>query len=566
MGSSFEVNTGAASLQQNIPIDALGVKITLSNTRYDYTNITVRSINFKIINTFPKIASISAQTTRLTATTVPVYAYYTTTSATLTASSSDQTVIANSGITTGGSGFNRSIAFTPLKNGTATITLTLNDGTSSATASFSVTVHEPAKATGVNLPASGFYGAGGNLDFTVQFDNSVTGGSASTLPLTIGGTSAAAAYLSSTASSITYRYTLGSSDTGTVAVETAIDDASSPITDADGYAAEVGLSTGATGITALLAPEVTSSAAGGSATYGTRVTLTATLTCASSLSGTVQFKAGGVDIGSPVTVSGNAASYETTETTLDAGSVSITAAFIPSGASYHFTSLTSSACALTINPKSVSVSGFAADAKTYDGTPDVSLSGGTLSGVLTGDTVSASYPSAGTAAEKNTGTRSVTYSPIVLTGADKDNYTLSAQPSVSVVISPKTVTPSATVSDKAYNGNKNAAVTGVVFDGLVLGESLVSGTDYTASGVFDSGDAGNDIPVTVTVTLAGTTAAGNYTLASNTASTTADITPKALSISGIAATNRTLQWRQFHRFDGRRTVRRGNGRQRQCGF
>lgn len=551
VGSAFEVNSGTSSIQRKIPSSSMGVTIAYLNTRGDYNSVTIRNISFQILNNFPKIAAIAAQTTRQAALTVPVHMYYTTASATLTTTSSDQSIVPNGGIAVAGTDFDRSVTFTPLKDGSATITVTANDGTSTATQSFVVTVHEPARITAVDAPAAGYYARETNLDFTVHFSRAIEGGASSVLPLTVGGYTADAAYLSCTADTITYRYTLASDDEGTVAIGSAIDDGGTPITDADDYAAELDITAGATGISVLPAPSLTSTATGGSATYGTRVTFTATLTCADTLSGTVQFKCNGTNIGSAVALSANSASYQTDPITLDAGAASVTADFIPSGTNCRFTSYASNACALTITPKSLSVSGLTATAKTYDGTTDITLSGGELTGVLTGDTVSATYPTAGTAAQKHVGTRAVTYAAITLTGADRDNYTLSEQPSVNVAISPKPLTITATAASRAYDGTTTASVSGVTFGGLVTGDTLASGVDYTATGVFASADVVDDITVTVTVTLASTTSSNNYTLSSDTVATTASITPKGITITGVGATGRA--------YDGTTTVALSGG-------
>ncbi|MEA4823099.1 MAG: YDG domain-containing protein, partial [Clostridiaceae bacterium] len=472
VGSSPLVHGSTPSLEQKIPANAKGVKITFRNTSSSYNNVTVRNISFKVLDDFPKITPISNQATNISAFTVPVYAYYTTESATLNATSSDQTIVPNTGISVGGSGFNRSITFTPLKNGIVTITLTLNDGTSTVTTNFKVTVLDPTVVSSVNTPTAGYYAVGQNLDFTVNFNNAITGGTSSTLPLTIGGTAVYASYLSGTSNSITYRYTIGGNDTGVVAIGNAIDDTSSPIIDEIGHDADTELSAGATGITVVKTPQVTSTATEGSATYGDNITFTATLNCTDSLTGTIQFKANGSNLGSPVTVSGNAASFET-ESMLSAGSVSITAVFVPSGTTYHFTSLTSNVYALVVQQKSVTISGLTATAKTYDGTTSVTLSGGTLVGALTGEDVSAVCPTAGTAASKNAGTQSVAFTTIVLSGTAKDNYILTAQPSVSLVISPKPVTATVNISNKAYDGNTNAAVTcGFTSGDIVTGDTV----------------------------------------------------------------------------------------------
>lgn len=536
VGSSYYVNGNPGSSQQKIPAGTLGVKVTFSGG--SYSGLIVKNISFKVIDDFPKIKAIEEQSSDFNELTVDVHAYYTTESATLTAVSSNQSIVANSGITVSGTGFDRTVAFTPLTNGTVTITLTLNDGSETTTASFNVIVRDPTKITSLDAPASGYYGAGSSLDFTIHFSRSVTGGASSLLPLTVGSVSVNAAYYSATTDSITYRYTLASDDTGSITIGSALTDSSASITDADGFAPELAISASSPGITAVPLPEIISSASSNTATYGTQVTFTATLDCADTLSGTVQFKADGVNLGSPVTLSSNQAQYETGEKMLTAGSPSITAEYIPSGTTYRFTSLTSSTCDMTIEQKSVSVSGLAATNRTYNGTTDVALTGGTLNGVLDGDTVSATCPTAGTAAQKNAGTQAVTFTAITLTGTDKDNYVLSAQPIISVVIAQKSISVTADASNKEYDGAANATVTNIIFSGLITGESFTADVDYTASGLFDRSDVESNIPVTLTLSLKDTVTANNYTLSSGTLYTTASIAPKTVSVTGLAATSR----------------------------
>ena len=446
--------------------------------------------------------------------------------------------MANGGIAASGTGYDRTLTLTPLKEGSATITATVNDGSATASRSFTVTVRDPAAVASVDWPAAGYWGAGGHLDFTVHFSRNIQGGTGSVLPLTVGGYDAAASYLSATADSITYRYTLAGDDEGAVELGAEIDDSASPITDTGGYAAELTFTGGATGITAIPTPAITGDAAGDTAVYGTRVTFTFALTCADTLAGTVQFQSDGADVGSPVALSGNRASYQTAVTELDAGTPGVTGIFLPSGTNYCFTSLSSGTLTMTVTPKSVAVTGLTATPKDYDGSTAVALSGGELSGVLTGDTVTADCPTAGTAASAEAGTHSVSFTAVTLTGADMDNYTIGSQPSVSVVISPKALTFTAAAADKPYDGNTVGTVSGVTFSGLATGETLASGVDYTASAVFDSAEIGENIPVTVTVALLSTVKTANYTLSASTADTQADITKKPLSITGVAASDR----------------------------
>jgi uncharacterized repeat protein (TIGR02059 family) len=82
-----------------------------------------------------------------------------------------------------------------------------------STAGVLVDTTAPAVAGNVTVPTNGQYLAGQNLDFTVTFDENVTvSGSDSTLGLTIGSTARNASFVSSTANSVTYRYTVQAGD------------------------------------------------------------------------------------------------------------------------------------------------------------------------------------------------------------------------------------------------------------------------------------------------------------------------------------------------------------------
>ncbi|GGY31990.1 DUF4214 domain-containing protein [Pseudoduganella albidiflava] len=81
-----------------------------------------------------------------------------------------------------------------------------------STAGITVDTQAPA-VTGVVLPQDGAHTAGAVLDFTVVFDASVTvTGTDGSLALDIGGTARNAAFLSSTGSTVTYRYTVQAGD------------------------------------------------------------------------------------------------------------------------------------------------------------------------------------------------------------------------------------------------------------------------------------------------------------------------------------------------------------------
>ena len=67
----------------------------------------------------------------------------------------------------------------------------------------------------------------------------------------------------------------------------------------------------------------------------------------------------------------------------------------------------------------------------------------------------------------------------------------------------------ATLAPKTYDGKTEGKVTAVSFTGVPEGQSLTLGTDYTATVVYDSADAGTGRTATVTVNLSN----DNYTFA-----------------------------------------------------
>lgn len=83
----------------------------------------------------------------------------------------------------------------------------------------------------------------------------------------------------------------------------------------------------------------------------------------------------------------------------------------------------------------------------------------------------------------------------------------------------------AVISDKDANGVlDDAVVESIVFTGLQNGESLMEGEDYTVTAAYGTVEAGEDVPVTVTVTLLETDKTKNYTLPNGTFQTTGKVT------------------------------------------
>ena len=156
---------------------------------------------------------------------------------------------------------------------------------------------------------------------------------------------------------------------------------------------------------------------------------------------------------------------------------------------------------MTISPKPLTATvNFTDDSaeRTYDGA--VSFAGVKLDleGIVTGDGVTATAD--GIAASKDAGDQAFTATAVELSGADKDNYLLAPdRVSGSVTVSKRDIAAtSAQVANKTYDKTTEATLVGIEFDGLADGESLVPGTDFTASASFESADVGEGKKVNVT--------------------------------------------------------------------
>lgn len=106
---------------------------------------------------------------------------------------------------------------------------------------------------------------------------------------------------------------------------------------------------------------------------------------------------------------------------------------------YAFTEGLTMTSTADITAKALTVTGLTATDRAYDGTANVTLTGGALTGVISGDAVSADMPTSGTveSADASEMPKDVTFGAITLTGTDAGNYTLT-QPTVTVTISKAT--------------------------------------------------------------------------------------------------------------------------------
>jgi trimeric autotransporter adhesin len=197
---------------------------------------------------------------------------------------------------------------------------------------------------------------------------------------------------------------------------------------------------------------------------------------------------------------------------------------------------------LTIGAKPLLVTGLSANNKVYDGTTAATLnvSGAVLSGVLNGDTVTLSGTAAGAFAGANVGTGlAANITGLALAGASAGNYTLTQTATLAANITPKPLTVTGlSANSKVYDGTTAATLngSGAGLSGVVGSDNVtLNSTGYTAS--FASKTVANGVAVTVSNLALGESAAVNYTL-TQPASLTANITPKALTVTGLSANSK----------------------------
>lgn len=169
---------------------------------------------------------------------------------------------------------------------------------------------------------------------------------------------------------------------------------------------------------------------------------------------------------------------------------------------------------LTINKKDVTVTGFKAQSKVYDGNADavVDSTNAKLDGMIEGTVVG--FDKSGLTFkfdDKNVGTSKAVKNtaPITLTGTDAGNYNLT-NPIVELTadITAKPVTVTATVAEKTYNGITDDANVTISFDGVIDSDEV---TYQDAKGAYANAYAGDAVKVEVTYIIGGKDA-GNYSL------------------------------------------------------
>ena len=183
--------------------------------------------------------------------------------------------------------------------------------------------------------------------------------------------------------------------------------------------------------------------------------------------------------------------------------------------------------------------------KTYDGTTTVTAPTrkATSGTVFSGDNINSDGDIV--FADKNTGSnKTVTVSGITINdGNSGKNYNVSYKDNTNSSITAKEIAAvtGLTANDKTYDGDTNATLTttgaGIGFTNMISGDDL---TVASSTGAFVDKKVGTGKTVNITGITLGGNDAGNYTLTSNTASTTANINAQTVTVtSGISAVNKT---------------------------
>jgi hypothetical protein len=187
----------------------------------------------------------------------------------------------------------------------------------------------------------------------------------------------------------------------------------------------------------------------------------------------------------------------------------------------------------TVATKALSITGAAATNKEYDGTTTIVVVGGSLSGVVEGDTVILGGSPAGTVTSAAAGTgKAVAVTGYSIGGASSGNYVLTQPTSLTANITAKALTvANAAVTSRAYDGTDVATITGTL-DGMVVDEEVT----FNGTGTFANPNAGTGIAVMSTSTISGAQS-GNYSLSQPT-ELTGTITQATQTITFNALANK----------------------------
>jgi hypothetical protein len=212
--------------------------------------------------------------------------------------------------------------------------------------------------------------------------------------------------------------------------------------------------------------------------------------------------------------------------------VTVTGVALSGGDAPNYSVSQPSGLTANIGAKNLTISGASANNKTYDGTTSATVdwTGASLNGVVSGETVSIDHSGySASFANKNVGTnKAVTVVGVVLGGSDAGNYTVSQPSGLTANISVRDLTVSASGVNKTYDGTADATV--------MLSTDKLTG-DTVSAAYTSASFANKHVGTGKTVSVSGISIsggeAGNYHLTNTTASTSADIDQRPITVGAV---------------------------------
>jgi filamentous hemagglutinin family protein len=239
-----------------------------------------------------------------------------------------------------------------------------------------------------------------------------------------------------------------------------------------------------------------------------------------------------VVFGDILTLSNNAANFA--DKNVGKGkAVTVTGIALGGADAGNYTPNTTANALASINRRALEI--FASGVnRTYDGGTAATVTLLADDSMVSGDALTMNYSEA-SFLNKNAGTsKAVNVAGITLSGADAGNYKANTTANTSADITQRPLTVFATALSRVYDGGTAASATLTPDDSIVSGDLL---TVSNSAANFTDKNAGIAKTVNVTGITVGGADAGNYSLASNVATTSASITPRLLLVSA-SGTNR----------------------------
>ncbi len=198
---------------------------------------------------------------------------------------------------------------------------------------------------------------------------------------------------------------------------------------------------------------------------------------------------------------------------------------------------------VVITPKELTLTGYTADNKEYDGTTEVHFSKieGEVAGLegLVDENDDVSFEGVISAAafeDKNVGeNKNIVFNEVTLSGADAGNYTLTTLDATASITAKPVSISVAGVNDKEYDGTTDATYNvNTAISGIISGDDVTVDTS-NASASFADKNVGEDKTVSFTGFALSGKDTSNYVLDTQPASLTASITVIGVTISGVVA-------------------------------